>query len=45
MTQSVILKFNNHHHKIAFQISVSVEHIMDNYECSVFLNLNSECPI
>ena len=47
MTQSVKLRFNNHHKRSVFEISVSVEEI-DNYELiimNVLCFLNSECPI
>ena len=47
MTQSVKLRFNNHHRRSVFEISVSVEEI-DNYELiimNVLCFLNSECPI
>ena len=39
MTQSVKLKFNNHHKRSVFEVSVSVEQSIHNYECSVFLKL------
>lgn len=39
MTQSVKLKFNNHHKRSVFEISVSVEESLDNFEDSVFLRL------